>query len=113
MSDDQLDRMIEYSVNVLATENPKQIGSLVRDLATKWPSQPASAIAFALTSAASSLEDMIETDERSFGTVLRAYKLAALVAADIFALEQMGIYPSTGADLLHFWRRVDPYFLHL
>jgi len=39
------------------------------------------------------------------------FRMAALVAADVLAVEAMGKRPAKARDLLWFWRRVDPYFL--
>jgi hypothetical protein len=41
------------------------------------------------------------------------YRLSALIAADVHAVQSMGQAPSAAGDLLHFWRRVDPLFLRL
>jgi hypothetical protein len=105
-----VDQMIEFSVAILATGDRHKMGSLVRDLATRWPEEKAQAVCFALTSAAATVEEVSTTTDRStppsFG-----YKLSALVAADIFAIEALGRSPALGRDLLHFWRRVDPFFL--
>ena len=105
-----VDQMIEFAVATLATGERRKMASLVRELASGWPEEKAQAVCFALTSAASIVEDVSTTTDRStppsFG-----YKLSALVAADIYAIESLGRFPALGRDLLHFWRRVDPYFL--
>lgn len=107
-----IDLMIEYTVARLATEDHQRINKTVQRLAQKWPNEPALAVAFALTSAAATLEEMVETAEGNVAA-RRAYKLAALVSADIFAIQETGQVPAKAQDLLHFWRRVDPYFLNL
>lgn len=112
MRNSDLDEMIEFAVERLAQEDPRSSRKLVRDLATIWPSQPALSIVFALTTAAATLQDVVDSRASKEATQ-SGYKLAALVASDIFALEAMGHCPATGQDLLHFWRRVDPYFLNL
>lgn len=110
MRQGNLDLMIEYAVACLATEDHRKIRKLVREMAQRWPNEPALAIAFAVTSAAATLEDVVDTLEAT-QTAQSGYRLAALVAADVFAVEAMGQVPAVGQDLLHFWRRVDPYFL--
>ena len=112
MPESELDRMIEVAVERLAQSNPQNSRKLVRDLANAWPNEPALSIVFAVTSAAASLEDMIDTP-KSLRSAQLGYKLAALMSADVFALEAMGRRPALGRDLLHFWRRVDPYFLEI
>jgi len=104
----RLDQMTEFALEVLANGDPNQVRGLVRGLAQNYATEPALAIAFALTSAASNLEDMVRDDT---GTAAKAYKMSALVAADIMAVESMGRKNAKGQDLLYFWRRVDPYFL--
>ncbi len=105
-----IDLMIEYSVAVLATGDAKRTCALVRDLARKWPREKALSICFAITSAASQFEDLVKGQA---APAALAYKLSALVAADILAIEALGRQPATGQDLLHFWRRVDPYFFEI
>ena len=94
------------------TEPPLTLGGLVHRLAREWPNEPALSVAFALTCAAANIEDVIK-DAASARAAAFAYKLAALLAADIHAVQAMGQVPAKASDLLHFWRRVDPYFLNL
>ena len=104
------DLMIEFAVACLATEDHRRIRILVREMAQAWPNEAALGIAFAITSAASTFEDMVDS-LASKNSVRLGYRIAALVAADIYAIQEMGQVPAKGQDLLHFWRRVDPYFL--
>ena len=110
MQDSILDEMTDHAIAVLATGDNAKINALVRDLAMNWPNEPALAICFALTSAAASLTDIVKGQTSVSNT---AYQLAALVAADVFAMEQSLKGPAKARHLLHFWRRVDPYFLNL
>ena len=95
-----LDAMIVAASEALGSERVP-MSDLVMSLATRWPNEPALSVCFALTSAAADLEDLL--DQRA--TVAAAYRAAALVAADILAIEAMGQQPATGHHLLHFWRR--------
>lgn len=106
------DSMVDYAAECLACGDDQKIGRLVSDLANRWPEEPALAVAFAITSAAAVIEDMMN-DPPSRAAVNQGYRLAALVAADIHAIQAMGHIPAVGHDLLHFWRRVDPYFNRL
>ncbi len=106
------DLMIEYAVACLAAEDHHEIRKMVREMAQTWPNEAALGIAFAITSAASTFEDVVDTASAS-QTAHLGYRMAALVAADTYAIEAMGQIPAKGQDLLHFWRRVDPYFLDL
>lgn len=103
-----LDQMIEFAVAELASGDLVRVNRLVCRLAQKWPSEPALAICFAMTSAASILEEQFQNQERFSH---RAYVLTSLVAADLYALEAMGQVPATGQHLLLFWRSTDTFFL--
>lgn len=105
-----LDCMIEFAIEDLATGEADKITSLVRRMAERWPTQPALSLCFALTNAASRLEALIAGPATDRAAV-RAYKLAALVAADILLLDHLGGRRPTANDLLHFWRRLDPPYL--
>ncbi|MCF2871367.1 hypothetical protein L0664_09855 [Octadecabacter sp. G9-8] len=110
MRQGNLDLMIEYAVACLATEDHRKIRKLVREMAQRWPNEKALAIAFSITSAAATFEDILDSTD-AIATAQVGYQMAALVSADAFAVEAMGQAPAFGQDLLHFWRRVDPYFL--
>jgi hypothetical protein len=105
-----LDLMTEYAISCLASDDHLKIRNMVQHIAQTWPSEPALAVAFAVTSAASHIDDSF-VSESSKKLTHWGYQLAAMVAADVFAIEAMGQAPATGHDLLHFWRRFDPYFL--
>lgn len=109
MRQSAIDLMVEYAASGLASGDLQKMNRLVMDLANRWPHEPALSVAFAITSAAAALEDMM-ADAQSKACAQMGYRLAALVAADIHAIQAMGHIPAMGHDLLHFWRRVDPYF---
>lgn len=106
----RLDTHIEFAIEELASGDQIRIGSMVRRMAIESPNEPALSICFAVTNAASLLEEQFQETDKA---VLLAYRFAALLAADIFAIETMGQIPATGHHLLQFWRRTDPYFLKL
>ncbi len=106
----RLDEIIDASLATLASGDATAIGGLVRTLAARWPDEPALAICFALTSAAFQLEEQF-ADQKTSSQL--AYRIAALLAADVFALESMGQIPTKGHHLLKLWRREDPYFIEL
>ncbi len=110
MPQDPLDLMIEYATATLASGDTARTGALVRTLAQDFSGEKALSICFALTSAAAAIEDVVRHDGQGQSPTL-GYKLAALVAADILAIEALNNRPAKAIDLLHFWRRVDPYFL--
>lgn len=105
-----IDKMTEFALEYLAEGDHDKMRSLVRDIARKWPGENALKITFAITSAAAHLEDNFE-GKGSHEAIARGYQLAALLAADIYAVNAMGKPEVKGIDLMHFWRRVDPFFL--
>lgn len=108
-----IDDMTAFAVQaLLSSDNGDRLG-VVRTLATKWPNQPALAVVFALTSAASHIESQIDTASDRERRAFLGYRLAAVLAGDVHALRSMGNTDPKSHDLLHFWRRVDPYFLEL
>lgn len=113
MSRVELDEMIEHALEGLLSGDDARRRGLVRGMARRWPDAPALRVVFALTAAGAEIEDTVETADGAGGAAAQAYKLAALLAADTYALEAMGCTPPHARDLLHFWRRVDPYFLKL
>ena len=110
MPQDPLDQMIEFAVAALASGDTARTGALVRSLAQDFSGEKALSIAFALTAAAAGIEDVMHHDGRGQPPTI-GYKLAALVAADVLAIEALNGRTAKAVDLLHFWRRVDPYFL--
>ena len=107
-----LDEMIDFAMEELLSGNPLRQQQLVRRMAEIWPREPALALVFALTSATGAIA-------ATFGETVDApvvplgYKLSALAAADIHAVQSMGQVPSMAEDLLHFWRRADPHDLRM
>ena len=113
MRETPIDDMIAFALEELLTGSDRRRRALVRDMCRKWPGVPALSIVFALTSAAATAEDNIRQETALRGIGPFAYKLAAVLAADVYAIESMGHAPALARDLLHFWRRVDGTFLEL
>lgn len=105
-----LDQMAAFAIETLLARDRDATGSLVRRMAQRWPDQPALAVVFAITQAAAHIEDNLDEGRATDGAALVAYRLAAVIAADVFALQAMGQAAPVARDLLHFWRRVDGYF---
>ena len=108
-----IDSMIAFALEELASGSEARRRGLVRHLCLRWPEAPALSVVFAMTSAAATLEDNIRRNADATNAAPLAYRLAAILAADIYAVESMGQKPATAEDLLHFWRRVDSYFLDI
>lgn len=106
MCADVLDAMAAHAIEVLVAGDPAAVRGLVAGMARRWPQVEALAIAFALAQAGAHIEDNIDSAPARRPPELAAYRLAALVAADVFALQAMGRERPRASELLHFWRRV-------
>lgn len=111
--DATIDLMIEFVMEELLSGNSQRKRAMVRRMAERWPSEPALALVFAVTSATSAIEDSLGDTTPQDPVIPLGYRLSALISADVHAVQSMGQMPSMAEDLLHFWRRVDPLFLRL
>lgn len=110
MRPDVLDQMLALALEQVTVGDESAIKSLVRDMARRWPEEKALAVSFALSSAAAEVDEILSLSNPAIGPGV-AYRVAALVAADVLAIEALGRQPALCRDLLQFWRRVDPWFL--
>jgi hypothetical protein len=108
-----IDNIIEFALEELLSGSDGRRRAMVRRMCEVWPDVPALSIVFAVTSAAARFEDNFSRGSDTERLAAFAYRLAALLAADVYAVESMGHRPAKANDLLHFWRRVDPWFLEL
>ncbi len=108
-----LDEMIAFAKAELLSGNTQRKQAMVREMAEKWPDEPALALVYAVTSATGAIEDMTRGRKGDESAIPLGYRLSALISADVHAVQSMGQMPPVAGDLLHFWRRVDPHFLRL
>lgn len=108
-----LDQMIEFAMEELLSGNNPRKRSMVRRMAERWPTEPALALVYAVTSATEAIEDSFGPAAAKDPVIPLGYRLSALISADVHAVQSMGQIPSMAEDLIHFWRRVDPLFLRL
>ena len=82
------------------------------ELAARWPNVTGLQIVFVLVSAAHAIERVFsgENDAPNAETA-EALRMASLLSVDLFAMQERGNFSPTGADLLAYWRDVDPYFV--
>lgn len=91
------DRMIASVLEYASTA--AQIDyDVARALAQAYPEASGLSLVFAITSAASGLEDMSNDPKAP-----ALYRLSAMVAADLFAFEARGQGMPTGRTLLKLW----------
>ena len=108
-----LDLMIEFAMEALLSGDGARKRAMVRRMAERWPTEPALALVYAVTSATETIEETFGPAADRDPVIPLGYRLSALISADVHAVQSMGQIPSVAADLLHFWRRVDPLFLRL
>lgn len=105
------DVLIRFAVDRLCLQ-PDGWRSLVRDLAQLWPVTPPLELSYVLVSAAELIAG--QNDGKAEQAASRAaYRLAALIALDVYAMQLMNRPAGTAADLHRYWTDVDPYFLRL
>ncbi len=85
---------------------------LVREMAHRWPDAPPGALIHALASAAADIEATFGEGSPSREAAVQAWRLAALLGADLYAMEAMGLPRSRAGDLPRYWE-VDPFFRDL
>jgi len=112
MTFEQLDQITHYAIETLFG-NDDGWRSLTRDLVHLWPDAGILEICFALVVAASAVESNFNANSPSRAQSAQAYRLAALVSADLYAMAAIGGYGSRARDLASYWRDHDSYFLTL
>ncbi|WP_298257857.1 hypothetical protein [uncultured Litoreibacter sp.] len=112
MSLQQIDTMIDFVIARIS-DTPNGYRAVVRDMATQWPDVTGAQIVFVLVSAAHAFERVFEVPSEPRTEVQQTFRIAALLASDLFALQQRSNFAPTGRDLLSYWQESDPYFLTL
>jgi len=107
----QIDNMIDFAI-ARVSEGPDGPRRAVSELAARWPNVTGLQIVFVLVSAAHAIERVFsgENDAPNAETA-EALRMASLLSVDLFAMQERGNFSPTGADLLAYWRDVDPYFV--
>lgn len=112
MSLQQIDTMIDFAI---AHVSSGQDGyrCVVRDLAREWPDVTGAQIVFVLVSTAHAIERVFGPQPDPSNEVQQTFRVAALLASDLFALQKRGNFAPTGRDLTDYWHTHDPFFLDL
>jgi hypothetical protein len=113
MQTEDMEALVAFAIERLLSGKPAIRRAAVRDMAAAWPDVPALGLVFALTDAAARIDAVLAEDAESKGAARMGYRMAALLAADVFAIEQSGTCPVGAADLRAYWENRDPYFLDL
>jgi hypothetical protein len=112
MTAETIDQMTHFAIeHLLARATGWR--SLVRELVRLWPTVDIQDIPFAVVNAAAAIEGTFDQESPSRDVSARAYKLAALLGTDLYAMHQLGRTAQTAQDLASYWIDCDPYFLTL
>lgn len=100
------DDMAEFAIDyLLSGRGPAR--RLIRELARRWPAQPALEYVLVLSLAANGIENTL-TGEEATRLAQDAWRTAALVGVDLFDAQTLGLPHRTGADLIAYWQAHDP-----
>lgn len=108
----QIDTMIDFAI-AQVSDTPDGYRAIVRDLAKKWPDVTGAQMVFVLVSTAHAIERVFDAAPEPRTEVQQTFRIAALLASDLFALQNRGNFAPTGQDLTTYWREIDPFFLNL
>ena len=104
-----IDSDCEFAIQFLLSRQG-QVRQLVVALANRNPDRSALELIFILSLAVSSIEEMFGGAEIATLTT-EAWRVTALVGVDLHMMRTRGMPHVLCADLLHYWRNVDDYFL--
>ena len=109
---DNLDDMTEFCIErLLSSVNGWR--SVVRDMAARWPDAPPMDMVFALVAAAEAIAGLFGPAGPAREAATQAWRLAALLSLDIYAMERSGHAHARAADCIAYWQERDRYFLDL
>lgn len=91
---------------------PEGWRSLVRGLVDRWPEAQPTELIYTITLAAGEIEATFAPGSPSREAADQAWRLAALLGADLFAMEIAGLPRSRADDFWRYWR-IDPWFRDL
>lgn len=103
------DDLTEFAVHFLLARQG-EVRLLPHALAKAWPGRPALELVFTLSVAAGSIQQVLQGDALS-PRAAEAWRVAALVGADLYMMQAMGLPTETAADLLAYWQAQDRFFL--
>lgn len=86
--------------------------AVVREMVAQWPLAAPGELVLTLVTAASHIEETFAPGSPSREAADRAWRLAALLGADLYAMQVMQLPLRHAEDLRQYWA-VDPYFRDL
>lgn len=114
LSPAQIDALGEFVV-VRILENGacarRVAGQLVEQIAQQHPQAHALTATLVLTIAANGIEETLGAGGTATASAHDVWRMAALLAVDIMAMQSARPGSKSAADLLRYWRECDDYFL--
>ena len=86
--------------------------ALVRDLVARWPEADPLDLVLTLVDAAAAIEHTFAAGSHAREGAAHGYRLAALLALDLHAMQRLGMRSTAASDLVAYWQ-IDNYFLRL
>lgn len=93
-------------------DTPEGWRPLVRNLVARWPDAPAAELVYVLVSAATEIEATFADGSPAREAAAKAWRLAALLGVDFYAMDAAGLPRDRAADMVDYWN-IDPYFRDL
>ncbi|MDD7972660.1 hypothetical protein [Roseinatronobacter alkalisoli] len=84
-------------------DTDQALQDLPAQLARQWPSAPALEMVLAISSACDAIEGMYRLQGDSQMRVQQAWRVAALVGAQVYAAQKLDRPHGTASELLAFW----------
>lgn len=109
---DEIDDMTGFAIERLMASSDSW-RSVVRDMVARAPDAPPMELVLALVSAAEAIAGLFGPNGPAREAAAQGWRLAALLALDIHAMERMGHPNARAADCLAYWRAHDRFFLDL
>ncbi len=110
METEPIDQMIQYAI-VALFEGEGGWRTVPRQMVRRWPDVEGLELCFALVAAANAIEENFNMDSPASARATQAYRLAALLSADLYGMAAVGHFGSQAGDLLKYWQEYDPFFL--
>ena len=93
-------------------DTPDGWRSLVREMVVRWPDAPAAELVYTLVATATEIEATFAKGSPAREGADRAWRLAALLGVDFYAMDSAGLPHRKAADLPAYWT-IDPFFRDL
>ncbi|WP_139307548.1 hypothetical protein [Rhodovulum sp. ES.010] len=106
------DSLTEFALETLLSTQDGWRG-FARKAVARWPEEPPLALVFALVNASAQIEAIFAEGSPARVAAEHGFRVAGLLAADLYAMQTLGLPNVRAADLIAYWRRHDDYFLRL